>query len=107
MIPKRKDNAGKEIDLVAILQAVENSPLKQLESSVKSKDKVAFEKAYRFMLDGCYSCHKAADRRLCAPRFRRGRKLRCSISTRRQFGRNDRRRLSVAVSGKALWANST
>jgi len=62
VIPKRKDNAGKEIDLVAILQAVENSPLKQLESSVKTMDKVAFEKAYRFMLDDCYSCHKAADK---------------------------------------------
>jgi hypothetical protein len=69
VIPKRKDNAGKEIDLVAILQAVENSPLKQLESSVKAKDKVAFEKAYRFMLEGCYSCHKAADKPYLRPQI--------------------------------------
>ncbi len=62
IIPKRKDNAGKEIDLVAILQSLENSPLKQLGEAIKAKDKVRFEKAYRFTLEGCYACHKAADK---------------------------------------------
>jgi len=69
VIPKRKDNAGKEVDLVSILQAVENSPLKQLEVAVKAKDKVAFEKAYRFMIEGCYSCHKAADKPYLHPQI--------------------------------------
>jgi hypothetical protein len=69
VIPKRKDNSGKEIDLVAILQAIENSPLKELETSVKAKDKGAFDKAYRFMLDGCYSCHKAADKPYLRPQI--------------------------------------
>ena len=45
-----------------ILQAVDNSPMKQLKAAVKAKDKVAFEKAYRFMLEGCYSCHKAVSK---------------------------------------------
>ena len=69
VIPKRKDNAGRDVDLVAILQAVENSPLKDLENAVKAKDKVAFEKAYRFMLEGCYSCHKAADKPYLRPQM--------------------------------------
>lgn len=62
IIPKRKDNAGKEIDLEAILQAVENTPLKQLQDAIAAKDKPAFEKAYRFTVESCYACHKAADK---------------------------------------------
>lgn len=69
IIPKRKDNAGKEIDLPAILQSLENSPLKQLGEAIKQKDKTAFEKAYKFTLDGCYSCHKAADKPYLRPQI--------------------------------------
>jgi hypothetical protein len=67
IIPKRKDNAGREIDLVAILQSLENSPLKQLGEAIATKDSVAFDKAYRFMLEGCYACHKAADKPYIRP----------------------------------------
>ncbi len=62
IIPIRKDNAGKEIDLRAILQAFENTPLKQLEDAIKAKDKAHFEKEYRFTLETCYACHKASDK---------------------------------------------
>jgi hypothetical protein len=62
VIPIRKDNAGREVKLADVLQAVENSPLKQLGVAIKAKDKPAFEKAYRFTLEGCYSCHKAVDK---------------------------------------------
>lgn len=62
VIPIRKDNAGRLIKLADILQAVENAPLKQLDTAIKAKDKAAFEKAYRFTLEGCYSCHKAVDK---------------------------------------------
>jgi hypothetical protein len=62
VIPKRKDNAGQEVDLVAILQAFENGPLKQLEEAIAAKDKVVFEKKYRESMENCYSCHKAADK---------------------------------------------
>jgi hypothetical protein len=62
IIPKRKDNSGKEIDLEAILQALENTPLKQLQEAIAAKDKPAFEKAYRFTIENCYACHKAADK---------------------------------------------
>jgi hypothetical protein len=62
VIPKRKDNAGQEVDLVAILQAFENGPLKQLQEAIAAKDKVAFEKTYRTSMETCYGCHKAADK---------------------------------------------
>ncbi|MEX2137639.1 MAG: hypothetical protein WD894_00130 [Pirellulales bacterium] len=62
IIPIRKDNAGREIDLGAILQAFENTPLKQLEDAIKAKDKTKFDDAYRFTLETCYACHKASDK---------------------------------------------
>jgi len=69
IIPVRKDNAGKEIKLQDILQAVENSPLKQLEDAIKAKDREKFAAAYEFTLTGCYSCHKAADKPYLRPRI--------------------------------------
>jgi hypothetical protein len=69
IIPKRKDSAGREIDLEAILQAIENSPLKQLHDAIAAKDKAGFEKAYRFTLEGCYSCHKASDKPFLRPQI--------------------------------------
>lgn len=69
IIPIRKDNAGKEVDLPHILEAVENSPLKQLQEAIVAKDKEAFDKAYRFTIEGCYSCHKAADKPFLRPRI--------------------------------------
>ena len=62
VIPVRKDSDGREVKLADILQSVENSPLKQLGAAIKAKDKPAFEKAYRFTLEGCYACHKAVNK---------------------------------------------
>src|SRR5580700_6138440 len=42
IIPKRKDANGQNVDLVAILQAFENGPLKQLDAVIKSKNDVGF-----------------------------------------------------------------
>ena len=69
IIPVRKDSAGREIKLEEILQAVENSPLKQLEEAVKAKDREKFVAAYEFMLTSCYSCHKASDKPYLRPRI--------------------------------------
>jgi hypothetical protein len=69
IIPKRKDSAGKEIDLVAILQAWENTPWKELDASIKAKDKTRFQAAYRFTLETCYGCHKAADKPFIRPQI--------------------------------------
>ena len=66
--PLRKDTQKRDIDLVAILQAVENTPLKALQTAVADKDHGAFDKAYRSMLqDGCYTCHKASDKPYLRP----------------------------------------
>lgn len=62
IIPIRKDNQGKEVKLADILQSLENNPLKQLEASIKEKDREKFVAAYQFTMTGCYSCHKAADK---------------------------------------------
>ena len=62
IIPKRKDNAGQEVDLEAILQAFENSPWTQMKEAVAAEDAAAFDKAYRFMLQTCYACHTASDK---------------------------------------------
>ncbi len=69
IIPKRKDKAGREIDLESILQAMENTPLKQLQDAIKAKDGDAFVKAYRFTLETCYACHKAADKPYLHPKI--------------------------------------
>jgi hypothetical protein len=69
IIPVRKDNAGREIKLEEILQAVENSPLKQLEDAVKAKERDKFVAAYEFTLASCYSCHKAVDKPFLRPRI--------------------------------------
>jgi hypothetical protein len=62
IIPKRKDLAGAEIDLEAILQAFENSPWTQMKEAIASEDAAGFDKSYRFMLETCYACHKASDK---------------------------------------------
>lgn len=69
IIPVRKDDSGKEVKLQEILEAVENSPLKQLEESIKAKDREKFVTAYEFTMTGCYSCHKASDKPYLRPRI--------------------------------------
>ena len=67
IIPKCKDSAGREIDLVAILQALENSPLKDVGDAISAKNKPEFETSYRLTLEGCYACHKASDKPFIRP----------------------------------------
>lgn len=69
VIPIRKDAAGRDVILKDILQAVENSPIKQVQNAIKAKDKEAFDKAYRFTLEGCYSCHKAVNKPYLHPQI--------------------------------------
>jgi hypothetical protein len=69
IIPIRKDSVGREIKLQDILQAVENTPLKQLEDAIKDKDRQKFVEAYEFTLASCYSCHKAVDKPYLRPRI--------------------------------------
>ncbi len=69
IIPVRKDAAGKEVKLQAILQAVENSPLKQLNEAIQAKDRERFVSAYKFTLENCYACHKASDKPYLRPQI--------------------------------------
>jgi hypothetical protein len=69
IIPVRKDNAGQEVRLMDILQSLENSPLQQLEESIKAMDRAKFVAAYEFTLTSCYACHKAADKPYLRPRI--------------------------------------
>jgi hypothetical protein len=62
IIPKRTNSVGQEIDLEAILQSFENAPWTQMKDAIAAKDSAAFDKAYRFALETCYSCHKASDK---------------------------------------------
>jgi hypothetical protein len=72
IIPKRKDLNGKDVDLVSILQSVENSALEQVETAIKAKDHDRFVPAYRFTLESCYACHKAASKPYLRPRIPTG-----------------------------------
>ncbi len=72
IIPKRKDAAGKDVDLVAILQSVENGALKQVETAIKAQDHDRFVAAYRFTLESCYACHKAASKPYIRPQIPTG-----------------------------------
>ena len=69
IIPVRKDKAGTEIKLVEILEGMENGPLKQLGDAITAKDEIAFEKSYRFTMETCYGCHKAADKPFLRPQI--------------------------------------
>jgi hypothetical protein len=69
IIPKRKDSNGKDVDLVAILQAYENGPLKQLDEAIKSQSNERFPAAYKFCLESCYACHKAASKPYLRPQI--------------------------------------
>jgi len=69
VIPKRKDNAGREVDLIPILEGFENGPLKQLQAAIAAHDKAAFETTYRTSMETCYGCHKAADKPFLRPQI--------------------------------------
>lgn len=67
IIPVRKDNAGKEVKLEDILKSIENSPYMQMGEVIKQKDAKKFEPTYRYVVEGCYTCHKAADKPYLRP----------------------------------------
>lgn len=71
IIPVRKDNAGNEIKLEAILESILQSPWMQVGQTIEQKDVAEFEKAYKFTLGGCYNCHKAADKPYLRPQVPR------------------------------------
>ncbi len=69
IIPVRKDNAGREIKLAEILEAIEMTPAMQMGETLKTQDVAKFEATYRSLLEGCYLCHKAADKPYLRPKI--------------------------------------
>jgi len=65
--PVRQDSAKRNIELLKILEALENSPLKQLEQAIAEKSPDKFLAAYKFTLEGCYACHKASEKPYLRP----------------------------------------
>jgi hypothetical protein len=62
VIPMRKDNAGRDVDLGGILTALEQTSLKDLDDAIKAKDKSKFDLAYAAQLKNCMACHQAASK---------------------------------------------
>lgn len=62
IIPVRKDNAGREIKLEEILQAIEMTQSMQMGDVIKESKREKFEPTYRAVIEGCYLCHKASDK---------------------------------------------
>jgi len=74
--PIRQDKAKQDVDLTKILEAVENTPLKQLGESITANDKEQFVAAYRFTVESCYACHKASEKPYLRPQIPRHEKPR-------------------------------
>src|SRR4051812_41890967 len=62
IIPLRKDRDGREVDLKGILDALEQTSLKDLDQAVKAKDKTRFTAAYKQQLENCMACHRASSK---------------------------------------------
>ena len=57
---------------MSILKADGKRPLAQLEAVIKAKDHERFAAAYRFTMENCYACHKAADKPYLRPQIPTG-----------------------------------
>lgn len=62
IIPKRKTTAGLEVELAGILSGLETSTLKDLEQTIKDKNKAKFTEAYKMQLTACMACHQATSK---------------------------------------------
>jgi hypothetical protein len=58
-----------DVDLKAILQAVDTSLLSEVGKAIDGKDLEKFTAAYRQSLEGCYSCHKASEKPYLRPQI--------------------------------------
>jgi hypothetical protein len=65
--PVRKNNAGQDVDLRAIAQALENTQLAQMKQAIAAKQKDGCVKLYEQTMEGCYACHKASDKPYLRP----------------------------------------
>ncbi len=69
VIPVRKDSQDRDVRLGEILDAMENTPLAQLQAAITAEDQNRFDAAYRFTLETCYACHKAVEKPYLRPQI--------------------------------------
>jgi hypothetical protein len=62
IIPIRKDRQGREVDLVGMLAAFEQTSLQALDAAIKAKDKEKFTAAYTMQMQYCMACHQACSK---------------------------------------------
>jgi cytochrome c553 len=65
--PVRKGPDGKDVDLQAIFDGIDNSSMAAVKQAIAQKDGVQFAAAYRTMLESCYACHKASGKPYLRP----------------------------------------
>ena len=68
IVPVRRTPGG-EIDLRGLLEAVDQAGLAEVGKAIAGRDGDGFTAAYRHTLEGCYTCHKAADKPYLRPRI--------------------------------------
>jgi len=61
IIPVRKVKGG-ELELKPLLDGLDQSVFTALQKTIDTKDAAEFPTAYQHALDGCYSCHAAAEK---------------------------------------------
>ena len=66
--PVRKTSGGAEVNLKAILDAVDGSSLADVDKAIANKDPVEFKAAYRQTVASCYTCHAACEKPYLRPR---------------------------------------
>lgn len=67
--PIRKGPDGKEFDLGAIAQALDNTNLAGLKTAIDAKQKAQFAAQYTETLGMCYACHKASGKPYLRPQI--------------------------------------
>jgi hypothetical protein len=69
IIPVRKDSAGRDVNVQAILEAFEKSPGAELGEAIRKKDAGEFEAGYRRFLEACHACHTSTEKGFLVPRI--------------------------------------
>lgn len=65
--PSPKGADGKAMDMQSIFDGMDNGSIAALKKSIAAKDSKEFAANYKYLLQDCYSCHKAAGRLYLRP----------------------------------------
>jgi len=65
--PVRKDDAGRDVNLQPLFEAVDASTFAAVKIAIERKSSADFASAYKGALEGCYSCHKASGKPFLHP----------------------------------------